>query len=208
MDKQLIIIICVCVIVAALVITVATLLILKKIKQKKKAKLNPDSSDQVDLISELSKISNLVSNNKYLSKSNYSNASKTFESGLIMVNSFGLFVINEFNYEGKMIEGSFGNREWYITRPRAKYYIYNPLWKLNKNIKDLIPILPNNLPIVGILVFNQINNFEIHNSPSHLTYTTLDNFYETFYQIKKNLKPILSTENVDKIIDLLKYRSS
>ncbi|AZZ65413.1 hypothetical protein DMC14_001240 [Metamycoplasma phocicerebrale] len=207
MEPQLIAIICVSAISSIILILVSALLIVKKVKNKKLKKFEETGEIEfLNLETEMSKISKIVSNCDYLMEGIYSFNFKNFESGPILVNSYGLFVINEFGYKGKSIQGSFNSREWFIFKEKAKYYIYNPFWKLNKNIQDFLPMLPKNLPVIGILSFNNINNFDIDNVPSHLSYTSLENFYEFFIDIKKNLKPVLSAENVQQIIKLLKLK--
>ncbi|SYV90280.1 Uncharacterised protein [Metamycoplasma alkalescens] len=74
---------------------------------------------------------------------------------------------------------------------------------MNKNIENLIPLLPKNLPILGILICKFVKEFKLSNFQGHLLYTNISNLPDLMYQIKSQLQPTLSNENVNQIIDLL-----
>ncbi|CRH46314.1 Uncharacterised protein [Chlamydia trachomatis] len=63
--------------------------------------------------------------------------------------------------------------------------------------------MPNNLPVIGVLIFDKVREFEINNYPGYLAYTHVSDLCNFMYEIKKSLKPILTTQNVEKIYELL-----
>ncbi|WP_330463148.1 hypothetical protein [Metamycoplasma gateae] len=209
MDTQMIIMLCIIYSILLILIILNIFVIVRHFKNKKRIQTNEviNEGNKINLIDEIKKVKTIIKNNEFIDNSKYlSSGNKIFSSGKILVNSYGLFVINEFNDQGTQIEGDFNSREWFLHSNKDKVCINNLLWNLNKNIEMLIPILPLNLPIVGILVFKSVSKFDINNYPSHLVFTNVENLCSLLYDIKKELKPIISDENVVKIKELLRSK--
>ncbi|ENY53659.1 hypothetical protein [Metamycoplasma alkalescens] len=208
MDSQIILILTIAYSFFLVVLIIDILVIVKKIiNQKKKSKnqdlnlvenITPNLSQQVDKINKLIPNTYLLNNITSLSTNDYS-----FDSGKILVNNYGLFVLKEFNDQAMILEGNFNEREWFLHTDNQQYSINNLFWALNKNIENLIPLLPKNLPILGILICKFVKEFKLSNFQGHLLYTNISNLPDLMYQIKSQLQPTLSNENVNQIIDLL-----
>ncbi|SYV90281.1 Uncharacterised protein, partial [Metamycoplasma alkalescens] len=117
MDSQIILILTIAYSFFLVVLIIDILVIVKKIiNQKKKSKnqdlnlvenITPNLSQQVDKINKLIPNTYLLNNITSLSTNDYS-----FDSGKILVNNYGLFVLKEFNDQAMILEGNFNEREW------------------------------------------------------------------------------------------------
>ncbi|BAP39664.1 hypothetical protein [Metamycoplasma canadense] len=207
-EPQLIIIICVLSLVLATILLTIILLIVKRCKKKRLEKQKKlENKEIIDIDSELRNIKKFMPNSEVINDNQYQLPNNlNFKSGKILINKYGLFVINEFNEDWKLIEGDFNNREWTISNNNIKSEIKNLFWDLKSNIEFIIPILPKNVPIIGLFVFGKIKEFDINNCPEYILYSNVSDLCNTMFQIKKSLKPIISVENISKISELLKNK--
>lgn len=206
METQMVIILIVIYCFTAIILALDIYFIVRHFKNKKRANTEKAlvGSEKNLLFEEVNKINNFIHNSKFIGGGKYKiNKSDFVLSGHIIINSYGLFVLNQINDLGNLLEGDFNSREWFLHTDKFKYCINNLFWSLNKNIQDILPLLPNNLPVIGVLIFDNVKEFEINNYPGHLAYTHVSDLCNFMYEIKKSLKPILTTQNVEKIYELL-----
>ncbi|PZV99875.1 hypothetical protein [Metamycoplasma auris] len=207
MDKELIVILVVvyCFLFIMLVIDTIFIVLFFKNKRKKQLQVSEEKQSQTTkLEEELQIIKRMIPETQLINDGVYKkDTSLTFRSGKILINSFGLFVLKEIDDNGIELEGNFNQRQWILHQENINYYINNLFWDLRNNIKDLIPILPNNLPIVGILVFHSISQFKLTEFPEYLLYTNINDLSNLMYEIKSKLQSTLTIDNINKIIELL-----
>lgn len=206
METQMVIILIVIYCFTAIILALDIYFIVRHFKNKKKANTEEEFtiSEKNLLFEEVNKINNFIHNSKFIEGGKYKiNKSDFVLSGHIIINSYGLFVLNQVDDSGNLLEGDFNSREWFLHTDKVKYCINNLFWSLNKNIQDILPLLPNNLPVIGVLIFDNVKEFEINNYPGHLAYTKVSDLCNFMYEIKKSLKPILTIQNVEKIYELL-----
>ncbi|MGX9372874.1 hypothetical protein [Mycoplasma sp. 3398] len=206
MEKQAVVLLIVIYTMLAIILIIDLIFIIRHFKNKKRSEMQNEESEinKVDLNTEIKKISRFIPNTKYIKEGKYRPEKfDSFISGALIINSYGLFVIKNIKDNAMLVEGDYNNREWFLTTPKAKYCINNLFWDLNKNIDNLLPLLPNNLPVIGILIFEDIDKIDINNYPGYLGFSKLKDLSSFMNDAKRQLKPIITPENVEKIVELL-----
>ena len=81
----------------------------------------------------------------------------------------------------------------------------NPILKEEQIIKNLLNILPKNIPLLVLFIFvNEQNNNDIYNIPGHILFYKKSDLSNAFKQIKDELSPIFNDETKIKIAQKIK----
>ncbi|ENY68612.1 Hypothetical protein, predicted transmembrane protein [Metamycoplasma auris 15026] len=207
MDKQLIAILVIVytfLFIMLVIDAIFIVLFFKRKRNKKNESASEVKDEKTKFEEELQIIKRMIPENQVINDAIFKKDSNlTFSSGKILINSYGLFVLKEINDEGDKIEGNFNQRQWILHKENVDYYTNNLFWDLRTNIKELIPFLPNNLPVIGILVFHSIPEVQLTEFPEYLLHTNINDLSSLMYEIKSKLQSIVTADNINKIIELL-----
>lgn len=145
--------------------------ILRKTKFKSKGQMGEDAVKRV--IGKTKKYSQYVFND-YMLK----NEDKTTQIDHIVINKYGVFVIETKNYSGR-IYGNENQLEWtqVLSYGKVKNKLYNPLKQNCTHIYNINKVLNGNFPITSLVVFVQNNT----------AYIDASNVIP-LYDLKKHLK--------------------
>ena len=130
--------------------------------------------------------------------------------GPILISTEALVLIHPLYLEGK-VDGNCLEREWYKKLDDAKKEIYfpNPIMDDDNIIKQLMPLLPEDVPILTLyIMLNDQFSFDIYNQPGHVIFSKNNELDEKFMQIKSELKNSISDkklkETIEKLNELIK----
>ncbi|MBN0970893.1 hypothetical protein [Mycoplasma phocoeninasale] len=168
-----------------------------------KAKKNDDFENSVS--EEIQKLLNENRTSKWIKPSMYKNTKtkSKFELGNILVSRSSVFLF-KLNYtDGGTIEGDGLEREWIIHSEKNNYTFPNAMIELENDIKNLSSILPPNVPVIGVIVFNKNTQPSIVNLPPYILCLSVDRISEEIIEIQNKLHSMLDLENIENIVNVL-----
>jgi hypothetical protein len=121
-----------------------------------------------------------------------------YKIGYLVVSRYGLFLIDERSESGT-VQVSIDQREWLVTSPGTKEYIYNPVWRAREAVNKLND-QGDAIPILSLIIFIQAklkNNF----SKDVISLGDLKT------RIKKEAKVLLDDGQVQIILERLEKRN-
>ncbi len=192
-----------------LIIGFVILYILIKKRMKLKEKRNNENSEILNAkIKEYAKKYDFIFFNKALI--NLSEDRMISLKGPILISTEALVLIHPLYLEGK-VDGNCLEREWYKKLDDAKKEIYfpNPIMDDDNIIKQLMPLLPEDVPILTLyIMLNDQSSFDIYNQPGHVIFSKNNELDEKLMQIKSELKNSISDkklkETIEKLNELIK----
>lgn len=148
---------------------------------------------------------NKILSNLYLPRKDGS----TTEVDLVVINQYGIYVIESKNYSGK-IYGKEQYKFWNQYTNRSKNKFYNPVWQNNLHVNALKNVLnPDELEAVhSLIVFSNRSNIDkVEVNKPNIRIIQRKNLLETLNSDRFTLKKsYLSTNEIDnKYNELRKY---
>ena len=177
------------------------------IKNKMKHKQNKDNENNAELIKSLKetcKANNIIFIDKTDLK--YDKNKYIYLNGPLLISDEAIILTHPLYFDNP-VNGNCIEREWYkeINNTTKQKMFPNPILKEEQIIKNLLNILPKNIPLLVLFIFvNEQNNNDIYNVPGHILFYKKSDLSDAFKQIKDELSPIFDDETKTKIAQKIK----
>ncbi len=123
-------------------------------------------------------------------------------NGPILLSKRALVLTHPIYFDTK-IDGNCIEREWYKISPKNenKQKVFpNPLLSDEMIIKDILDILPKNVPILLMFILiNEEIEHDIYNVPGHIIFTNQSQLEQGFNEIITSLEETLDNKTIDEI---------
>lgn len=134
-------------------------------------------------------------------------SSRTTEIDLVMINSKGIFVFENKNYNG-WIFGNSSNSKWVQSFPVGlgrckKIYFYNPIMQNDYHVKYLKQLINLDVSIYSIIVFSDDCRLVNIQNTSNAIVTSLSDLKKVIENINSTTETMLEDETVNKIYNTL-----